>query len=176
MAYAPDKDDPYPKPKPKPKPGGNNGSGGLNNISMPAFMPGQLGALASQLSHVSGSTGAWKDDLRDMTAPMHMSLGNRGGGNGGNNGHNGGGNHNNGGGKDPATPVDTGGGFDPSSPRSRMAPMGMMPRGFLQAGQPMTQAPPAGIFAARSPMQQQAPQLQLPPEIQAMMRARQMGR
>ena len=51
MAYAPDIDTPYPKPKPKPKPTANNGGGGNanNTLQFPAFLPGQLGALAAQL-------------------------------------------------------------------------------------------------------------------------------
>lgn len=174
-----------PDPRTGPRTGGTDGKGGNNNsLEFEAFLPGQLNALSGQLSRFGGTKKGWKGDLRDMTAPMEVGLPKpfrRGGGG------------NNGGGKDDPNnprpkPDGTGGhngGFDPSRPDHKMVPMAMpMQRGFLQAGQPMNQMPTSGIFAAQQqmqqPMQAQQPgaaqQPQLPPEILAMMRARQMGR
>lgn len=179
MAYAPDIDNPYPKPKPKPT-GDNSGGGGNGNntLSFPAFLPGQLNALAAQLGTFGGTQKQWKNDLRDMTAPMRIGLSTRGNENG-NGGRSGGGN---GGGKDPRDPVVDDGGFDPSRPRNRSMPMAMAPRGFLQAGQPMNIAPTSGLFAAAAqvPGQMQASaqnqvaphRQQLPPEIMRFMSQR----
>lgn len=148
MAYAPDKDDPFPKPKPgHDNNGGGNSTGG--SPKMGAFQPGQLNALAAQLSGgFGGSMGAWKRDMRKTYDPTPMKEFNFGGGHGGGNG----GRNNNGGGNNPGTgPKPGDGGFDPASPRNRMMPMQM------NAQQPMMM-PQMGLLAGQ--MQAQQPQQQ----------------
>lgn len=153
--YAPDINNPYPKPKPKPH-GNGGGNGGPNNL--PAFQPGQLNALASQLNgSFGGGLGAWKKDFRNTYNPTSSKEFNFGGGHG-----NGGGNNIPGGNPDPrgpgGTPNQPPPGFDPSSPRSRMAPMQMPQQGLLGA--------------KMQPQQQQGLLGDIPPEVLAFIRSR----
>lgn len=171
--YAPDIDDPLPTPQGN----GRKRGGGAEKLSIPAFMPGQLDALSSQLSTFGGTPEEWRSDLKDATAPMRFDIGRSrnfggGGAGGGGNGSNHGGNNNGG----PTIYPDIYHGFGGIN----RAPMqSVAPQGFLNAGQPMTQAPTSGLFAAppspSSAVALQRPQLQLPPEIAAMMRARRQG-
>ena len=135
----------------------NRNQGGNNGINkMPAFQPGQLGALANQLNAgFGGGVQDWKADLRNTYDPTQVKPFNWGGGNGGGNG---------GGKPDPRNPGGGGpnpgdGGFDPSRPRNAMMPM----------NRPMQmQMPQAGLL--NTPMQQ--PQQRgllgdMPPEVLA---------
>jgi hypothetical protein len=182
--YAPDIDNPYPFPTPKPTGNGNNGGGKGNGPRMPDVLgPGGVKNLAIDMAEeFGGTTKAWKKDIREPYV-YNFKYGKGGGGKGG------GKSDPNGPGTGPNGTGGDNGGFDPSRPDHRMAQMqamqGQMPmqRGFLPATQPMNQAPTSGIFAAQQQMQpmqgqrpNQAQQPQLPPEILAMMRARQMGR
>jgi len=171
MAYAPDINNPIPKPVDN---GNNNHRGGGNRL--PAFQPGQLRALANQLSgSFGGGLGAWKKDFRNTYDPTSTKPFNFGGHNGGGNNNNGGGNNNNqGGGNNPGTGP---GPFDPSHPDHRMAPM-MAQQPMQQQAQQM-QMPQMGLLAGQmQPMQQgQKPQQQsllgdIPPEVLAFIRSR----
>lgn len=175
MAYAPDINNPIPMPVDN---GNNNNHRGGGN-RLPAFQPGQLKALASQLSvGFGGGLGAWKRNLRNTYDPTPMKDFNFGGSHGGGNNNNGGGNNNNGGGNNPGTgPKPGDGGFDPSRPDHRMAPM-MAQQPMQQQAQQM-QMPQMGLLAGQmQPMQQgQQPQQQnplgdIPPEVLAFIRSR----
>lgn len=157
--------------------GNNNGrniKGNSNTLVMPAFMPGQLGSLATDLNAgFGGGVGDWKDSLRQVTAPMRIDMTP---GHARNRGGNGGGKNNDGkGGKDDTgvnEPV-----FDPSSPRHRMAPSAApmaiesqgVQQGLLSYPTVQQRAPTLG-FLGNAPMG--GAQFQLPPEIQAILARR----
>jgi len=130
-----------------------NGGGNSNGNKLPAFMPGQLGALAGQLNAgFGGGFKDWKADLRNTYNATPSKPFNFGGGNGGgqnqpvvNDPRNPGGNQ-------------TGGGFDPSRPRNAMMPM-----------QSPMQMPQQGLLSASMQMQQPNRGLlgDMPPEVLA---------
>lgn len=136
---APDINNPFPEWQGGGNNGGNNGQGGGRGPMMPAFQPGQLNALASQLNMgFGGGVKAWKNDMRntyDPTSTRGFNFGggggNRGGGNNPDPRNPGGGNNNNGG----------QGGFTPTRPRSMAMPMG---GGLL--GAQMQQQPQQGLL------------------------------
>lgn len=151
MRYAPDQNSPMQQQQ---QGGGNN-----NRTVYPAFQPGQLGALASQLNAgFGGGVADWKANLRNTYNPTRVSPFHYGGG-GGN--HHGGGN-NNGGDNNPSTGPNqpTDGGFDPASPRHRMAP----PMAMNRAPMPM-QIPQTGLLNAPVQQQQQGLLGSIPPEV-----------
>lgn len=159
MRYAPDKDNPFPKPKP----GGGNNNGANNLQQLPAFQPGQLAALSSQLNTgFGGGAGAWKESLRNTFDPTRVSNFNFGGSH-----HNGGGN-NPGGKPDPrgpgGNPNGPGGGFNPSRPDHRMAPV---------MANPQMQMPQMGLLNSAPAINQQQGLLgDIPPEVLAFISAR----
>lgn len=172
MAYAPDINNPIPKPVDNGN-NNNNHRGGGNRL--PAFQPGQLRSLASQLSgSFGGGLGAWKKDFRNTYDPTSMKEFNFGGGHRGNNNNNGGGKDNGGGDNTGTGPKPDDGGFNPVRPdHNRMMPMQM------NAQQPMQQMqmPQMGLMAGEMQPMQQQPQQQsllgdIPPEVLAFIRSR----
>lgn len=172
MAYAPDITDPIQKPADNGN-NNNNHRGGGNRL--PAFQPGQLRALANQLSgSFGGGLGAWKKDFRNTYDPTSTKPFNFGGHHRG--GNNNGGGKDNGGGDNTGTGTKPGdGGFDTSRPdHNRMMPMQMN----AQQSMRQMQMPQMGLMAGQmQPMQQQQPQQQsllgdIPPEVLAFIRSR----
>jgi len=157
MRIAPDLNDPLPLPKE-----GEDKNKGNKGRNIPAFQPGQLGALASQLNAgFGGGFKAWKGDLRDTYDPTRMKEFDFGAKHGGGGDKRGGKNDPNNPGKDP-----NGTGDDPrpdtANPHYRMAPM-TFPLGFQSE------------MGMQRPMAQQMPsQSQLSPEMINLIRAHMM--
>jgi len=170
MAFAPDKNDPYPKPKPKPTGNNNGGGNGGGNPNTIGFAPGQVKAYVDQqVAAYGGDPAKWEARYREIYSPVVMpdySWEKRGGGNRGGNNPGTGPGGTNGGGK----PDQTGGGFTPSSPRNKMAPMAaqMPTQGFLNVG---GIAPTLGLLGRPRQPASTTPGL-LPPEIQLMLSQR----
>lgn len=149
----------------KKKTGGNNGGG--NNGAMAAFLPGQKRMLAKDLSWgFGGGFGKWKKAMNAPYGKTEIFTIGSGAGNG------------NGTGKgnptDPRVPGDpTGGGVTPIRPQNAIPMQGIMPAGILAsvpASMPnMAQQQPGGILGGLDQLDPSG----LPPEILAILRARQ---
>lgn len=176
-AIAPDVNNPYPGP-PKGTGGGNGGSSGGNNkargfMTFDAFMPGQLGGLATDLATFGGTVPDWKDYLRETTmptmVPVTAAARNRWGRSGGNGNGGGGGKGDGTGGNNNGGDGGNNGGFEPTRPRNKMAPQTQalpVQSGFLNVGPMGQQVPPTmGLLGRPRQTFVQGP---LPPEIQMM--------